>query len=63
MSDQGLAVAAASYIFEVPRADESRGSAATAQGWGWPSPRDRPRPRPDIYASSDAGLTSFTVWI
>lgn len=67
VSDQGreLSPQHLERIFEkFYRADESRGSAAGGAGLGLAISREIARAHGgDIYASSDAGLTSFTVWI
>ena len=67
VSDQGreLSPQHLERIFEkFYRADESRGSAAGGAGLGLAISREIARAHGgDIYASSDAGLTSFTVWV
>lgn len=67
VSDQGreLSPQHLERIFEkFYRADESRGSQAGGAGLGLAISREIARAHGgDIYASSDAGLTSFTIWI
>lgn len=67
VSDQGreLSPLHLERIFEkFYRADESRGSQAGGAGLGLAISREIARAHGgDIYASSDAGLTSFTIWI
>ncbi|WP_101722540.1 sensor histidine kinase [Eggerthella timonensis] len=67
VSDQGreLSPQHLERIFEkFYRADESRGSQAGGAGLGLAISREIARAHGgDIYALSDAGLTSFTIWI
>lgn len=67
VSDQGreLSPQHLERVFEkFYRADESRGSQAGGAGLGLAISREIARAHGgDIYASSDAGLTSFTIWI
>lgn len=67
VSDQGreLSPQHLERVFEkFYRADESRGSRAGGAGLGLAISREIARAHGgDIYASSDAGLTSFTIWI
>ncbi len=67
VTDRGRELSAAHLerIFEkFFRADEARGSSAGGAGLGLAIAREIARAHGgDIYATSDAGLTSFTIWI